>query len=176
MSAQVWEELTLGCRLLAEVSASNFGCCSPYLMGRERRWAGDQLEPWEEGKDAFFQGFLSLCLAIKGLCSALRLGLSFSWAGRGDAVPPGQIPRDKGSFWAAAAGLALVRAALSLAIPWVASAPHTPTWLGPPRGWGGTHSTLGKGPWEQKCLFPRINAAVSLWPHGCSTAGSDPVP
>lgn len=32
MSVQVWEELTPGCRLPAEVSASYFGCCSPYLI------------------------------------------------------------------------------------------------------------------------------------------------
>lgn len=126
--------------------------------------------------------------------------MSFSWAGKGDVVPPGYPPlQGKGTFWATAA-LALMRVVLSLAVPQVASTLHTPAWPGTPpgteAGGGGGGQEGGAAPWGRgvgsRNAFPspRINAVVSLWPRsrcdspagsaaeprGCSTAGPDPAP
>lgn len=81
MSAQVWEELTLGCRLLAEVSASSFGCCSTWREGAAQpRGSSGPASPGRGGKTWCFLGVSDRC--PWGLC------VSFPGAGRGGVAPP----------------------------------------------------------------------------------------
>lgn len=128
------------------------------------------MEPWEGGKRCFFQGFLLSALREKKkkrrLPGALGPHLSFSWAGKGDVVPPGYPPlQGKGTFWATAA-LALMRVVLSLAVPQVASTLHTPAWPGTPPGAeagegrkGGQHP--GEGVLGAEMPFPPLG--LMLW-------------